>query len=53
MALAELRGADEVFLTGTTIEVLPVAQVDEQPVGDGEPGLITKRLCEIFQASVT
>jgi D-alanine transaminase len=53
VALAELRGADEVFLTGTTIEVLPVAQVDEQPVGDGEPGLITKRLCEIFQASVT
>ena len=48
VALAELLGADEVFLTSTTIEVLPVTRVDEQPVGDGKPGPITQRLYEIF-----
>jgi D-alanine transaminase len=52
VALAELRGADEVFLTSTTIGVLPVTQVDERPVGDGKPGPITQRLYELFRSSV-
>ena len=52
VALAELRGADEVFLTGTTIEVLPVTGVDEQPIGVGKPGPLTQRLYELLRASV-
>ena len=36
--------ADEVFLTGTTIEVTPVTQLDEGPVGNGEPGPVTREL---------
>jgi len=52
VALAELRGADEVFLTSTTIEVLPVTQVDEEPIGVGKPGPITQRLYELLRASV-
>jgi len=40
----EMFAADEVFFSGTTIEVLPVVTIDEQTVADGEPGPITKQL---------
>lgn len=39
-----LYAADEVFLTGTTIEVLGVVQVDGKNIGSGQPGPITKAL---------
>ena len=44
ISLAELYGADEVFLTGTTVEVLAVVRVDGKVIGDGRPGPITQRL---------
>lgn len=39
-----LYRADEVFLTGTTLEVLAVVQIDGKTIGSGQPGLITKGL---------
>jgi D-alanine transaminase len=45
----ELLHADEVFLTSTTIEVLPVIRVDGGPVGSGKPGPVTQRLQAAFQ----
>jgi len=42
--LDEMLGADEVFLAGTTLEVMPVARIDDAAVADGKPGTITKRL---------
>lgn len=42
--LAELRGADEVFLTSTLRGVLAVTQLDGRPIGDGKPGPFTARL---------
>lgn len=39
-----LYRADEVFLTGTTIEVLGVVRIDGKTIGSGEPGPITKSL---------
>ncbi|HEX5544450.1 MAG TPA: D-amino-acid transaminase [Nitrospira sp.] len=36
--------ADEVFLTGTTLEVLGVVQIDGKIIGSGQPGPITKTL---------
>ena len=45
---AELYGADEVFLTGTTVEVLAVVRVDGKVIGDGRPGPITQRLAVGF-----
>ena len=39
-----LYKADEVFLTGTTIEVLGVVRVDGKTIGSGQPGPITKTL---------
>ncbi|KAB2953485.1 branched-chain-amino-acid transaminase [Heliorestis acidaminivorans] len=40
--------ADEVFLTGTAAEVIPVVSVDGRNIGSGEPGTMTKRLIEDF-----
>lgn len=40
----ELYGADEVFLTGTTTEVLPIVKIDNQTISAGTPGTITRQL---------
>jgi branched-subunit amino acid aminotransferase/4-amino-4-deoxychorismate lyase len=40
----ELRTADEVLLTSTSICLLPVAECDGQPVGAGRPGLTFAKL---------
>lgn len=44
--------ADEVFLTGSAAEVVPVVKLDSRPIGDGKPGPITKLLSEKFHAAV-
>ncbi len=38
------QGADEVFLTGTTVEVMPVTAIDGKPVGTGKVGACTQQL---------
>ncbi len=40
----ELSGLDELFLTGTTTDVMPVTRLDGREVGDGRPGVMTQRL---------
>jgi len=40
----ELAGIDELFLTGTTPEVLPVTRIDAKPLGGGAPSPVTRRL---------
>jgi branched-chain amino acid aminotransferase len=50
--LASLREADEIFLTSTTRELLPVARLDGRPVGDGRPGALTRRLHALFRERV-
>lgn len=45
----EVYVADEVFLTGTAAEVIPVIEVDQRIIGDGKPGAMTKRLTEEFR----
>ena len=45
----DLFGADEVFLTGTTREVLPIVTVDDRSIGTGRPGPVTKTLLEGFR----
>lgn len=42
--LEALKDADEVFLTGTTTELLPVVKVDQKPIGDGKVGPVSKQL---------
>ena len=40
--------ADEVFITNSGLEVLPVTKVDDVTVGDGRPGPLTRKLHENY-----
>ncbi len=44
-----LYTGDEVFLTGTAAEVIPVTEVDGRMIGDGRPGKVTLRLIKEFK----
>lgn len=46
----DLLGASEVFLTGTTVEVLPVVRVDGQAIGPAVPGPMTQLLSRRWEA---
>jgi branched-chain amino acid aminotransferase len=48
LARAELTLADEVFLSGTAAELVPVVEIDDHRIGTGEPGPITHRLAQVF-----
>jgi branched-chain amino acid aminotransferase len=48
-----LRQADECFLTNTTMEVMPVREINHAPLGPGEPGPITTRLRALFHANLS
>jgi D-alanine transaminase len=45
----ELALMDEIFVTSTTWEVVPVVTVNNKPVGDGRPGPITRQLQQAFR----
>ena len=45
----DLYIADEIFLTGTGAEVVPVTSVDKRIIGNGEPGKITKFMLEEYR----
>jgi D-alanine transaminase len=46
---AELRSADEVWLSSSTKEVLAVTTLDGKPVGGGKPGPAFRRMHQLFQ----
>lgn len=46
---AEVLGADEAFLTGTTREITPVVRIDDHAIGSGRPGAVTRKLLETFR----
>ena len=48
MSVGDLRGADEVFFSGTAVEVTPITQLDDHTYGDGKPGPITRRIQETY-----
>ena len=52
LARAELYLADEVFVTGTAAELTPVREIDDHPVGGGEPGPITREVQRVFEDAV-
>jgi len=45
----DLYVADEMFLTGTAAEVIPVTKVDGRVIGDGALGTVTRRLTKAFK----
>ena len=50
ISVAEGRAAAEMLMLGSSIKVAPVVQWDHQPIGDGKPGPIAKKLFELWQA---
>lgn len=48
--LDELFAADEVFITSTTVDAMPIVKVDGQLIGNGIPGPITKKVRGLFPA---
>jgi branched-chain amino acid aminotransferase len=50
--VSDLQTADEVFLTSSVAEVLPVISVDGRLVGDGRPGAVSQRLLAAYGALV-
>ena len=50
VAVKDLLAADEVFITSTLKEVLPVATIDGRRVGPGRPGPVTLRLLAALRA---
>jgi len=49
IARAELYLADEVFMTGTAAELVPVREIDDHTVGTGSPGEVTRAVQTAFE----
>jgi branched-chain amino acid aminotransferase len=48
IARSELYVSDEVFMTGTAAEVMPIRSIDDQVIGEGRAGPVTKELQRAF-----
>ena len=49
IAEAEVRGADELWVTSSSKEVLAIVALDGRPVGDGKPGPVFRRMHGLYQ----
>jgi D-alanine transaminase len=47
-----LLQADEVFITATKLDIIPVVKVNNQPIGTGKPGNVTKKILHKFQSLI-
>lgn len=52
LSYTDLPRYDELFITSSTKEILPVIQVDDQIIADGKPGPQTNKLIELFHTYV-
>jgi branched-chain amino acid aminotransferase len=48
----DVMSADELFFSGTAVEVTAIREVDGRAIGDGKPGPITRRIQETFNQAV-
>lgn len=48
----DLKQADEVFISSTTSEVMPIVQINELQINSGTPGKITKKLQNLFKREI-
>ncbi len=46
---AEVRAADELWLTSSTKEILPITRLDGRPVGSGKAGPVARRMLALYQ----
>jgi branched-chain amino acid aminotransferase len=52
IAVEDVLHADELFFTGTAVEVTAIREVDGHVVGDGKPGPVTRRIQDTFNQAV-
>jgi 4-amino-4-deoxychorismate lyase len=52
VSVSEGREAAEMMLIGSSIKIAPVVEWDGQPIGDGKPGPIAKRLLQLWEDDV-
>lgn len=50
--IVEAKSAQEMFITSTSINVLPVVKIDDKLIGKGKVGDITKKLQELYNAHI-
>lgn len=48
MTLEDVYSAEEVFLTGSAAEIVPVIKVDGNQIGNGTPGFLTRRIADLY-----
>lgn len=48
-AEARIRAVDELWLSSSTKEVLPITQLDDIPIGDGKPGPVFRKMHALYQ----
>lgn len=46
---AQVYEAEELFVTGTTLEVMPIATLNGRPIGAGRPGPVATRLLQEYR----
>jgi branched-chain amino acid aminotransferase len=49
IGVERLKGAQEVFITNSVIEIMPVASIDGREAGSGGRGKVTERLTEEYR----
>ncbi|MEO3430112.1 D-amino-acid transaminase [Pelagibius sp. CAU 1746] len=47
-SVEEAKAAKEAFLTSSTSLVLPITSLDDQPIGNGHPGILTGKLRQVY-----
>jgi branched-chain amino acid aminotransferase len=52
VARAEMYLADEVFMSGTAAELVPVREIDDHVIGEGRPGEVTRVLQAAFEDAI-
>ncbi len=48
ISTSDIALADELFFSGTAVEIMPITEVDGRTIGDGRPGMVTKRVQQMF-----
>jgi D-alanine transaminase len=50
ITMDEVRSADEIWISSSSKELMPVTELDGEPVGDGKVGVIWEAAAKLYQA---
>lgn len=49
ISVQELFSADEIFITSTTRNIVPIVKIEDKSIGSGKPGTVTTTLINAFE----